>query len=116
MNNWGGSSYLEESPSFVLLKFAFFDDVLKEFASRNVFHDHEDVRRGGNYLIQLWIREVEEGWRGGEEEDLVKYKTNNTNNTENNNKYKKTNIKNNDNSNFNDNINFNSNNNNNRTT
>ena len=53
MNDWGGSSYLEESPSFVLLKFAFFDDVLKEFASRNVFHDHEDVRRGGNYLIQL---------------------------------------------------------------
>ena len=38
-------SYLEKSPGLVLLKFALFDDILKEFSACNILHDHEDVSR-----------------------------------------------------------------------
>ncbi len=29
------------------------DDVVEEFSSRDVFHDHKDVRWGGDDLVQL---------------------------------------------------------------
>ncbi len=37
----------------MFLQFAIFHDVVEELATRNIFHDHENVGWCGNYLVQF---------------------------------------------------------------
>lgn len=38
---------------FHLTDLAVLDDIIKELSTRHIFHDHENVGRGGDHLIQL---------------------------------------------------------------
>ena len=52
---------LEEPPGPVLCQLAMLDNVVKELSSGDIFHDHEDVGRSGNDLVQLdYVRVAEQ--------------------------------------------------------
>lgn len=55
-----GEDLLEEPPGPFLCQLSVLDDVVEQLSARDVLHDHEDVGRGGDDLVQLddvWVTE-----------------------------------------------------------
>lgn len=48
-----GDDLLEEASSVRLLQLAVLDDIVEQFAARHVLHDHENVGRCADHLVQF---------------------------------------------------------------